>query len=169
PRGAVAVDERTNTLLLQDTSDRLADIRRLVATLDIPIRQVLIEARIVIVNDDFSRELGVRAGYQGIRPNGDDGAVFVGGSAESVDTSLNSALDNLQNNGTVTPVKVPTGGSAPQRYNVNLPVTSAAGKLALAVLGSDYIVDLELSAMEAENRGEVKSSPHVITANQKEA
>ncbi len=66
PRGAVAVDERTNTLLLQDTADRLADIRRLVATLDIPIRQVLIEARIVIVNDDFSRELGVRAGYTNI-------------------------------------------------------------------------------------------------------
>jgi type IV pilus assembly protein PilQ len=168
-RGAVAVDERTNTLLLQDTSDRLADIRRLVATLDIPIRQVLIEARIVIVNDDFSRELGVRAGYTGIQKNGDDGAVIVGGSAEGVDTGLSSALDNLQNNGTVSPIKVPTGGSAPQRYNVNLPVTSAAGKLALAVLGSDYIVDLELSAMEAENRGEVKSSPHVITANQKEA
>src|SRR5689334_2924777 len=107
PRGAVAVDERTNTLLLQDTSDRLADIRRLVATLDIPIRQVLIEARIVIVNDDFSRELGVRAGYQGIRKNGDDGAVFVGGSAAGVDTGLSSALNNLQNTGNVGPIAVP--------------------------------------------------------------
>jgi type IV pilus assembly protein PilQ len=168
PRGAVAVDERTNTLLLQDTADRLADIRRLVATLDIPIRQVLIEARIVIVNDDFSRELGVRAGYTGINKT-DDGAVFVGGSAQGVDTSLGSAIDNLGQNGTIYPVKVPTGGSATDRYNVNLPVTSAAGKLALAVLGSDYIVDLELSAMQAEGRGEIKSSPHVITANQKEA
>jgi type IV pilus assembly protein PilQ len=169
PRGAVAVDERTNTLLLQDTSDRLADIRRLVATLDIPIRQVLIEARIVIVNDDFSRELGVRAGLTNIQKNGDDGAVIVGGSAQGVDTSLSSALDNLQNNGTISPVQVPTGGNATDRYNVNLPVTSAAGKLALAVLGSNYIVDLELSAMQAEGRGEIKSSPHVITANQKEA
>ena len=61
-RGSVAIDERTNTLLLQDTSERLADIRRLVSTLDIPVRQVLIEARIVIVNDDFRRELGVRFG-----------------------------------------------------------------------------------------------------------
>src|SRR5690606_775650 len=60
PRGSVAVDERTNTLLVQDTVDRLGDIRRLVTTLDIPVRQVLIESRIVIVNDDYKRNLGVR-------------------------------------------------------------------------------------------------------------
>jgi type IV pilus assembly protein PilQ len=66
-------------------------------------------------------------------------------------------------------VAVPTGAAATDRYNVNLPVTGAAGRLALALLGSDYIVDLELSAAEAEGRGEIKSSPHVITANQKEA
>jgi type IV pilus assembly protein PilQ len=168
-RGNVAVDDRTNTLLLQDTADRLSDIRRLVATLDIPIRQVLIEARIVIVNDDFTRELGVRAGYTGIRRNGNDGGVFIGGSAAGVDTSLSSALDNLQNNGTIFPVDVPTGAGAQNRYNVNLPVVSPAGRLAFAVLGSDYIVDLELSAAQAEGRGEIKSSPHVITANQKEA
>ena len=168
-RGAVAVDERTNTLLLQDTSDRLADIRRLVATLDIPIRQVLIEARIVIVNDDFTRELGVRAGYTGIQRNGNDGAVIVGGSAAGVDTSLSSAIDNLASNGTIRPIDVPVGAVAQNRYNVNLPVVSPAGRLAFAVLGSDYIVDLELSAAQAEGRGEIKSSPHVITANQKEA
>jgi type IV pilus assembly protein PilQ len=168
-RGAVAVDERTNTLLLQDTADRLADIRRLVATLDIPIRQVLIEARIVIVNDDFTRELGVRAGYTGIQRNGNDGAIIVGGSAAGVDTSLSSAIDNLANNGTISPIDVPVGAAAPNRYNVNLPVVSPAGRLAFAVLGSDYIVDLELSAAQAEGRGEIKSSPHVITANQKEA
>jgi type IV pilus assembly protein PilQ len=168
-RGAVAVDERTNTLLLQDTAERLADIRRLVATLDIPIRQVLIEARIVIVNDDFTRELGVRAGYTGIQRNGNDGAVIVGGSAAGVDTSLASAIDNLGSNGTIRPVEVPTGGAASNRYNVNLPVVSPAGRIAMAVLGSDYIVDLELSAAQAEGRGEIKSSPHVITANQKEA
>jgi type IV pilus assembly protein PilQ len=171
PRGAVSVDERTNTLLLQDTADRLTDIRRLVATLDIPIRQVLIEARIVIVNDDFTRELGVRAGYTNIQSNGSDGAIITGGSASAVDTGLSSALDNLANpsNGTVSPIDVPTGAGATDRYNVNLPVVSPAGRLAFAILGSDYIVDLELSAAQAEGRGEVKSSPHVITANQKEA
>ncbi len=169
-RGVVTTDERTNTLLLQDTADRLADIRRLVATLDIPIRQVLIEARIVIVNDDFTRELGVRAGYTGIQSNGSDGALITGGSAAAVDTGLASALDNLASNGTVRPIDVPTGpGGSLDRYNVNLPVVSPAGRLAFALLGSDYIVDLELSAAQAEGRGEVKSSPHVITANQKEA
>jgi type IV pilus assembly protein PilQ len=168
-RGAVAVDERTNTLLLQDTADRLADIRRLVATLDIPIRQVLIEARIVIVNDDFTRELGVRAGYTGIQSNGSDGAIITGGSASGVDTSLGSVLDNLASTGNRGPVAIPGGAAATDRYNVNLPVVSPAGRLAFAVLGSDYIVDLELSAAQAEGRGEIKSSPHVITANQKEA
>jgi type IV pilus assembly protein PilQ len=168
-RGAVAVDERTNTLLLQDTADRLADIRRLVATLDIPIRQVLIEARIVIVNDDFTRELGVRAGYTGIQSNGNNGAVLTGGSANAVDTSLGSVLTNLATTGNIGPVAVPGGAAATDRYNVNLPVVSPAGRLAFAVLGSDYIVDLELSAAQAEGRGEIKSSPHVITANQKEA
>ena len=73
-RGTVSVDERTNTLLLQDSSDRLEDIRRLVGTLDIPIRQVQIEARIVIVSDDFSRELGVRAASPAIR-HGNDGCL----------------------------------------------------------------------------------------------
>jgi type IV pilus assembly protein PilQ len=163
------VDERTNTLLLQDTADRLADIRRLVATLDIPIRQVLIEARIVIVNDDFTRELGVRSGYTNIQSNGRDGALITGGSAPGVDLGLSSALANLQSTGNVGPVQVPTGAAATDRYNVNLPVTSPAGRLAFALLGSDYIVDLELSAAQAEGRGEVKSSPHIITANQKEA
>jgi type IV pilus assembly protein PilQ len=166
-RGAVSVDERTNTLLLQDTADKLADIRRLVATLDIPVRQVLIEARIVVVNDDFSRDLGVRAGYTGVSSNGPNGALVTSGSAAAVDTSLNSILGNLQNTGNVGPVAVP--GSGTDRYNVNLPVTSPAGRLAFALLGSDYIVDLELSAAQAEGRGEIKSSPHVITANQKEA
>jgi len=168
-RGSVTVDERTNTLLLLDTADRLTDIRRLVATLDIPVRQVLIEARIVIVNDDFSRDLGVRAGYTGIQKNGDNGVFVTSGSAAATDVALGSAIDNLQNNGTPYPIGVPTGQTAQNRYNVNLPVANPAGRLAFMVLGSDYIVDLELSAAQAEGRGEIISSPRVITANQKEA
>jgi type IV pilus assembly protein PilQ len=168
-RGSVAVDERTNTLLLQDTADRLADIRRLVGTLDIPVRQVLIESRIVIVNDDFTRELGVRAGFTGIYDNGTNGIWQTSGSAAATDVGLASALDNLANNGTPYPVEVPTGAGAPSRYNVNLPVVDPAGRVAFMVLGSDYIVDLELSAAQAEGRGEIISSPRVITANQKEA
>jgi type IV pilus assembly protein PilQ len=167
-RGSVSVDERTNTLLLQDTADKLAEIRRLVATLDIPVRQVLIESRIVIVNDDFTRDLGVRLGYTDIEQSGND-LILATGSASGADTMLSSALDNIANTGTPFPVEVPTGAGASNRYNVNLPVTNAAGRIGLAVLGADYIVDLELSAAQAEGRGEIVSSPRVITANQREA
>jgi len=168
-RGNVAVDERTNTLLLQDTADRLADIRRLVATLDIPVRQVLIEARIVVVNDDFKRDLGARVGYTTAQANG-NGIWTTSGTAQATDTAISSALANQAANGTSFPVQVPTGSAgAPQRYNVNLPVPSPAGSFALGILGSNYIVDLELSAAQAETRAEVISSPRVITANQKEA
>jgi len=169
-RGSVSVDERTNTLLLQDSSDRLDDIRRLVGTLDIPIRQVQIEARIVIVNDDFTRELGARVGYTGVRSNGNDGVFTTSGTVAATDSVGASALDNLAGGGGPFPVEIPTGpGGAPQRYNVNLPVASPAGSLAFMLLGSDYLVDLEISAAQAEGRGEVISTPRVITANQREA
>ncbi|HEY3785458.1 MAG TPA: type IV pilus secretin PilQ [Steroidobacteraceae bacterium] len=167
-RGNVAVDERTNTLLLQDTPDRLADIRRLVASLDIPVRQVLIEARVVIVNDDFNRQLGARLGYTTAQANG-NGIWTTSGTAASTDTAIGSALANTAATGTPFPVQVPTGPTAPNRYNVNLPVSSPAGSFALGILGSNYIVDLELSAAQAETNAQIISSPRVITANQKEA
>jgi type IV pilus assembly protein PilQ len=168
-RGSVAVDERTNTLLLSDTSESIVAVRKLVATLDIPVKQVLIESRLVIVNDDFERDLGVRAGLTGTHGNGTNGLFMTSGTAAATDTGLTSAISNLATKGSVYPVGVPTGTSAPQRYNVNLPVSNPAGSLAFMLLGSDYIVDLELSAAQAEGRGEVVSSPRVITANQREA
>jgi type IV pilus assembly protein PilQ len=167
-RGNVSVDERTNTLLLQDTADRLADIRRLVATLDIPVRQVLIEARIVVVNDDFERDLGARVGYTTAQSNG-SGVWTTSGTAAATDQVIGSAIANQTATGSSFPVQVPTGSTAANRYNVNLPVPSPAGSFALGILGSNYIVDLELSAAQAETRAEVISSPRVITANQKEA
>ncbi len=168
-RGSVAVDERTNTLLLSDTSDRIADVRKLVATLDIPVRQVLIESRIVIVNDDFERDLGVRFGVTGTSTNGNDGLLMTSGTAAATDLGLESAITNLGTNGTVYPVSVATGTNASNRYNVNMPASNPAGSLAFMLLGSDYIVDLELSAAQAEGRGEIVSSPRVITSNQREA
>ena len=166
-RGSVAIDERTNTLLVQDTAERLQDIRRLVRTLDIPVRQVLIESRIVVVNDDFTRELGVRFGFTGIDDTS-DGLVAVTGTGEGADSIVGSALNNLNDplNGTPFPVTPP--GLA-DRYNVNVPVANPAGRFALAVLDTDYIVDLELTALETEGRGEIVSTPRLITANQKEA
>lgn len=168
-RGSVAVDERTNTLLLVDTTEGLDAIRKMVQTLDIPVRQVLIESRLVIVNDDFERDLGIRAGYTGIHSNGNNGLFMTSGTAASTDTGLTSALANLGSTGTVNPVAVPTGDKGASRYNVNMPVANPAGSLAFLLLGSDYIVDLELTAAQAEGRGEVVSSPRIITANQKEA
>jgi len=165
-RGTVSIDDRTNTLLVQDTAEKLQDIRRLVRTLDIPIRQVLIESRIVIVNDDLSRDLGVRLGLTAYRENGSDGVTVISGTGNGTDTMVTSALDNLADNGTVFPIQLPDLGN---RYNVNVPIQNAAGRFALAVLESDYLVDLELTALEAEGRGEIVSTPRVITANQKEA
>ena len=165
-RGTVAIDERTNTLLLQDTAERIADIRRLVAKLDIPIRQVLIESRIVVVNDDFSRDLGVRWGFTGVDDNGDNGLIAVSGNSFGTDQVVQSGLDNVAAGGSIFPVQVPTLNN---RYNVNLPVVGPAGSFALAILDDDYLVDLELTALQAEGNGEVISSPRVITANQKEA
>ena len=170
-RGSISIDDRTNTLLLQDTADRLADIRRLVATLDIPVKQVLIEARIVIVNDDFSRELGVRFGGAFVGNYGSsDGLMWMGSQG------LNSA------DGDRGPIISPNGpggvgidgnqvatAPVPDRYLVNLPVNNPAGRLALTLLDSDYVVDLEISAAQTEGRGEIVSAPRVITANGKEA
>ena len=166
-RGNVTTDERTNTLLVQDTAENLSAIRNMVTTLDIPVRQVLIEARIVIVADDFSRDLGVRMGFT--RVSDDIRDLFaISGSAQSTDTIMGSALDNLANTGQPFPVNVPFGNF--DRYNVNMPVASPAGRIALSILDfDDFLIDLELSAAQNEGRGEIKSTPRVITANQREA
>ncbi len=165
-RGTVAIDERTNTLLLNDTADRIADIRRLVTQLDIPVKQVLIESRIVIVNDDFSRDLGIRWGFTGVSDKGDNGLYALSGNANGTDTIVQSGLENLGNGNPLFPVQTPV---LDDRFMVNLPVANPAGSFALAILDDDYLIDLELSAAQAEGNGEVISSPRVITANQKEA
>jgi type IV pilus assembly protein PilQ len=165
-RGSVSIDERTNTLLIYDTGERIADVRRLVAALDIPVRQVLIESRIVVANDDFSRDLGVRLGATWVGDRGRAGLVTVTGGGPGADTIVGSGLANLENTGSPFPVTTPI---LADRYNVNLPVANPAGRIGLAILGQDTLVDLELSVLQAEGRGEIVSSPRVITANQKEA
>ncbi|MGH8177006.1 MAG: type IV pilus secretin PilQ [Steroidobacter sp.] len=165
-RGGVAIDERTNTLLLQDTSERLADIRRLVSTLDIPVRQVQIEARIVIVNDDFSRELGVRFGATAVLDHGGSDGRGIVGTPGFVTEDDEIGLSDQPG------IDFPSGFALPdqaERYLVNLPVANPAGRIAMTLLDSDYIVDLELSAAQAEGRGEIISSPRLVTANQREA
>ncbi|MCG6889361.1 MAG: type IV pilus secretin PilQ [Gammaproteobacteria bacterium] len=152
PRGSVSVDERTNTLLVKDTNSSLVNVRLLLAELDIPVRQVLIESRVVIANDDFSKELGVRFGVsrdsQGVTAPGDAG--YTSGSLSGIENLANDET-LLQNN----------------RLNVNLPVQNPAGSfaLALAKLPFGTLLELELSAAQIEGRGEVVSSPRVITAD----
>jgi len=170
PRGSVALDERTNTLLLHETADRLTDIRRLVATLDIPVRQVLIESRIVIVNDDFNRQLGAVLGTTSVKANGSNGLLAVSGSANAANDIINSGLSNLNSRGSAFPVQIPTSSSNyTSRYNVNMPVANAAGRIGASILSGNFLVDLELSAAQAEDRAEIVSAPRVITSNQKEA
>ena len=165
-RGSLSVDERTNTLLVQDTNENLADIRRLVQTLDVPVKQVLIEARIVIVSDTFERDLGARFGVTSAQKNGSNGLFSVTGNGNGADTMAQSGIANLATKGTVTPVTTP---SLNNRYQVNLPSPTTNGSIGLSLLGGSYLIDLELSAAQNEGKSETISSPRVITANQKQA
>lgn len=155
-RGRVSVDERTNTLLVQETSEKLSEIRALVNRLDIPVRQVLIESRIVIANDDFNKELGVRFGAtRDTRANALDRGTISSGRLPAITDIVNA--DPIQLN---------------DRMNVNLNTNNTpfgSFALALAKLPIGTLLELELSALQEEGRGEVVSTPRVITANQKEA
>jgi type IV pilus assembly protein PilQ len=159
PRGSLSIDERTNTLLVQDTSDKLADIRRLVQILDVPVKQVLIEARIVIVSDTFERDLGARFGVSTAQQNGPGGLLSVSGNGTGANSILGSGLGGASL----------TGTTLDNRYQVNTPAANTNGSIGISLLGGSYLVDLELSAAQNEGKSEVISSPRVITANQKQA
>lgn len=162
-RGRVTIDDRTNNLLVLETREKLAEIRALIARLDIPVRQVLIESRIVIANDDYSREIGTRFGATAVGRTGDNGLISTSGN----NTAANVPVSGFLNNGRTFPV--PVSGNATDRFNFNLPASGNAGRIAFALLGSDFLLDLELSALQTEGRGEVVSTPRVITANAKQA
>jgi type IV pilus assembly protein PilQ len=169
-RGSVSFDDRTNTLLVNDTPDKIRDLRELIGTLDRPVQQVLIESRIVVATDQFTRQLGVRWGAQAFNTN-PSGQVI--GTTPDLSSGTGTQLGT---SGLVTNVHNINNGSQtdntltyPGGYNVNLPVSNPAGSIGLAILGANYLVDLELSAAQTEGRSEVISSPRVITANQQEA
>ena len=184
-RGSATVDERTNTLFVQDTGGRLEEARRLILQLDVPVRQVLIEARIVIADDKWGRQLGARFGTQSAFNSSNYNVGVSGslldtnanipnnptsrGSASLIYAGANPSIAGF-NVGTSVTGTVPMGAQ-PEQLNVNLPVIGAAGQLALTVLnlGSGNLVNVELSALEADNRGKIVSSPRVITADKKKA
>lgn len=168
-RGAVIVDERTNQLFVTDTPSRLADLRRLVAAIDIPVRQVMIEARIVEASDSFSKNLGVRLGWnQGLGASnqiGGDNTAIRG----NLLTGANIASVGYQTGQVTTIPNFLTDG-----MNVNLPATPRAGRagafsFVLFNSARTQFLSAEISALEADGRGKVISSPRVMTANQVEA
>ncbi|MDG4559759.1 MAG: type IV pilus secretin PilQ [Candidatus Competibacter sp.] len=163
PRGDVVFDERTNSLIVKDVPDKLGEIRDLVTKLDIPTRQVMIDSRVVIASDDFSRDLGVRFGVTGVNQGGSS-VNTLSGSLQGTSTMVDSAVNNLISTGQPFPVTVP---DLDQRLGVNFPV--AGPRLAMSILGADYLVDLELSALQVEGKGEIISNPRVVTADLKKA
>ncbi len=168
-RGSISVDQRTNTIMIRDTEENLELIRLLIRQLDVPVRQVLIESRIVSADNDFSHNLGVRAGFTTAQAfDNQQGVAAITGSSEGSTTIIDSASANVINTGRVLPVALP---ELADRLNVNSPSQAAGnnGRFGVAILGSDFLLDLELSALQAEGRGEIISTPRVITMDQQEA
>ncbi len=165
PRGTVEMDKRTNSLIVKDVPDKITEVRDLVTRLDVPTRQVMIDSRVVIANDDFARDIGVRFGVTGVAQNGNEGIGTISGTAGGTNSIVNSAVGNLLDTGQPFPVAIP---GLDQRLGVNLPAVGAPS-LAFAILGADYLVDLELSALQTEGKGEVVSNPRVVTADRAEA
>ncbi|MBB4755886.1 type IV pilus assembly protein PilQ [Xanthomonas campestris] len=167
PRGRLVADERTNTLMISDIPKKVAQMRELISHIDRPVDQVLIESRIVIATDTFARDLGARFGVTGATGRG-----ILSGSLESnvnyLNTSAQAALERA-NSGTQTTLPAHL---FPSGLNVDLGAggftNSGAAGLAYTLLGSHFNLDIELSAMQEEGRGEVVSNPRIVTANQRE-
>ncbi|CAM2972640.1 type IV pilus secretin PilQ [Pseudoalteromonas distincta] len=152
-RGSVSVDQRTNTLLIKDTVKSIENIRRMIETLDIPVQQVVIESRMVTVRDNVTEDLGVRWGFS------DQGSsVGISGSLEGAEGIYNATSTS-------------NAPSISDRLNVNLPTSNPAASIGLhiAKLANGTLIDLELSALEKENKGEIIASPRIIAANQQKA
>jgi len=164
-RGNVSLDARTNTLLVQDTAAKLEDVRRLISTLDIPVRQVLVESRIVIANDDFAKDLGVRFGFGRSQYVGGHEVLIDGGRPgymnDTADVDTGSWLD-------FDGAAVRNGTQRQLQVNLPAPAPSGAINFLIGRLGS-YLLQLELSAMQTEGKGEIVSTPRVITSDQNKA
>lgn len=156
-RGTISADARTNTLIINDTAQNIDKVRKMVDLLDIPVKQVMVEARIVRASTEFSKEMGVKWGIlsQGINQNND---LLVGGSDKTL-----WDLKTPDDDGKYTIER-------PQNLNVDLGVANAAGKIAFGLISlSDFMLDLELSALQADGYGEVISTPKVLTADKQTA
>ncbi|MCB1760210.1 MAG: type IV pilus secretin PilQ [Gammaproteobacteria bacterium] len=166
-RGSVTVDSRTNTLLVKDTAAKLESIRRLVDKLDIPVRQVMIDSRVVIADNNFAKEVGVRLGFNRSNSYNGNELLIAGGQPGHIDGT--EALDTGTFMGVGAGIETGAGGQGEQLL-VNLPAAGATSAVNLLIgkVGS-YLLQLELSAMQEEGRGEIVSSPRVITSDNEKA
>lgn len=163
PRGTVSVDPRTNTLIINDTAQKIDQIRGMIDLLDVSVKQVMIEARIVRATTDFTKEMGVKWGIlsQGITNNNH---LLVGGSDTTLWNLREPEFDDERGGYTYEIER-------PQNLNVDLGVTSpGASRIAFGLISlSDFMLDLELSALQADGYGEVISTPKVLTADKQQA
>lgn len=166
PRGRLVADERTNTLMVSDIPKKIAQMKELIRVIDRPVDQVVIEARVVIAVESFSRELGARFGISGYTNDAD---AFFNSSIENNISTQNSIINADNQNNATPPPNPPVLGSITRGLMTNLGVTNPAGSVALAILNAGYALDVELSAMQQEGRGEVISNPRIVTSNQREA
>ena len=167
-RGTVTIDSRTNTLIVKDTAETISNIRDLISKIDIAVKQVMIEARIVSATDTFSKELGVKWGIlsQGVHSNRN---LLVGGSEQTIWDLKKYSMQSMTVNGQTVDYPSYTI-TRPDNLSVNLGAANPAGSIAFGLLSiSDLLLDLELSAMQADNKGEVISSPKVLTADKQTA
>nr|WP_313092165.1 type IV pilus secretin PilQ [Moraxella sp. CTOTU48268] len=167
-RGTVTIDTRTNTLIVKDTAETISNIRDLISKIDIAVKQVMIEARIVSATDTFSKELGVKWGIlsQGVHSNRN---LLVGGSEQTIWDLKKYSMQSMTVNGQTVDYPSYTI-TRPDNLSVNLGAANPAGQIAFGLLSiSDLLLDLELSAMQADNKGEVISSPKVLTADKQTA
>jgi len=165
-RGSAIVDNRTNTIILTDTEDKILGFKRLIDQIDIPVRQVLIEARIVIANRDFKKEIGARMGLQGVQSPGSSKFGF-SGSLEGFDGGANpvNPIDTITGDtSSIGSVLVNDAG-----LGVDLGVEDPNGSFALELLTNNTFIDLEISALENEGKGEVVSQPKVLTGDKQKA
>nr|WP_233208709.1 type IV pilus secretin PilQ family protein [Marortus luteolus] len=160
PRGKVIVDERTNSLLITETAERLDEFRRLISLIDVPVRQVQIEARIVRASSDFDRSLGVKWGGAYVKADGDK-VYSANGDLASDQATQNNYLSALA-------AGSPTYTAVPGLVT-DLGVSGAAGSFALGFISSDVLLNLELSALESKGRGEIVSQPRVVTGDKEPA
>ena len=158
-RGSVTVDSRTNTLLIQDMRHKILEVRKLISELDRPVKQVLIEARIVEANEDFSRNIGLKLGLTGI--NDSVGSIIGSGSLSNTATVRTDGI-SASGDGSLG-VNLPAGG-----INGESP-GSYALTLAKAGAGWAALIDLEISALEAEGNGKIVANPRLLTADKQEA